>query len=48
MQSIFVGATAGRQLSRNMIDHGPTLKYGGLVNRLSGVNFFTKALESRV
>eukprot|EP00913_Durusdinium_trenchii_P030182 g28281.t1 len=26
----------------NMIDHHPTLKYRGLVNRLTGVNMFTK------
>lgn len=28
--------------SRNMIDHAPTLKFRGLVNRLSGVHHFTK------
>eukprot|EP00933_Yihiella_yeosuensis_P036017 TRINITY_DN29702_c1_g1_i1.p1 TRINITY_DN29702_c1_g1~~TRINITY_DN29702_c1_g1_i1.p1 ORF type:complete len:520 (+),score=109.76 TRINITY_DN29702_c1_g1_i1:75-1634(+) len=27
---------------RNMVDHSPTLKYRGLVNRLSGINMFTK------
>mmetsp|Transcript_73341 Transcript_73341/g.237191 ORF Transcript_73341/g.237191 Transcript_73341/m.237191 type:complete len:532 (+) Transcript_73341:103-1698(+) len=27
---------------RNMVDHSPTLKYRGLVNRLSGVTMFTK------
>eukprot|EP00438_Fugacium_kawagutii_P032333 Skav226350 [mRNA] locus=scaffold2980:276189:287601:- [translate_table: standard] len=28
--------------SRNMIEHAPTLKFRGLVNRLSGVHHFTK------
>ncbi|CAJ1434334.1 unnamed protein product [Effrenium voratum] len=28
--------------SRSMINHGPTLKFHGLVNRLSGVHMFTK------
>jgi len=27
---------------RNMVDHGPTLKYRGLVNRLTGTTMFTK------
>ena len=30
-------------IRRNMIDHAPTLKFRGLVNRLSGVHHFTKA-----
>ena len=29
--------------SRNMIEHAPTLKFHGLVNRLTGVHHFTKA-----
>jgi hypothetical protein len=32
-----------RLVRRNMIDHAPTLKFRGLVNRLSGVHHFTKA-----
>mmetsp|Transcript_75031 Transcript_75031/g.219821 ORF Transcript_75031/g.219821 Transcript_75031/m.219821 type:complete len:531 (-) Transcript_75031:83-1675(-) len=27
---------------RNMVEHAPTLKYHGLVNRINGVNMFTK------
>lgn len=30
------------EAARNMIDHGPTLRYKGLVNRLKGINMFTK------
>mmetsp|Transcript_46963 Transcript_46963/g.84751 ORF Transcript_46963/g.84751 Transcript_46963/m.84751 type:complete len:521 (-) Transcript_46963:104-1666(-) len=30
------------EAARKMVDHGPTLKYRGLVNRLDGITMFTK------
>lgn len=30
------------EAGRRLLDHGPTLKYRGLVNRIDGINMFTK------